>query len=66
MKTPLFFGVWWLLKRLNMERRLTRPEWVPEAVPEDNICEGAWNNPFVLREEDSGRWIDRRMYPCRH
>ncbi|MDP6779612.1 MAG: hypothetical protein QGI83_22850 [Candidatus Latescibacteria bacterium] len=57
MKTLLFFDDWWLLRRLNMERRLGTPEWVPEAVLEDNICEGTWNNPFVFRDEETDKWI---------
>ena len=57
MKTLLFFDDWWLLKRQNMERRLGKPEWVPEAVLEDNISDATWNNPFVYRDEQSGVWI---------
>ena len=57
MKTLLFFDDWWLLKRQNMERRLGEPEWVPEAVLEDNISDATWNNPFVFRDEQTSRWI---------
>jgi len=57
VKTLLFFDDWWLLKRQNMERRLGEPEWVPEAVLEDNISDATWNNPFVFRDEQTSRWI---------
>lgn len=57
MATVLFFDDWWLLKRLNMNRQLGKPTWVPEAVLEDDITDGTWNFPFVFKDSNSGKWI---------
>jgi hypothetical protein len=52
-----FLDDWGLISYANLERRLGEPRYVPEATLEDELTEGTWNFPSVVREPETGRYI---------
>ena len=51
-----FFDDWKLLARTNLERKIGRPRYVPEATLVDPLTEGTWNFPTVTRLPD-GKYV---------
>ena len=56
MTTLLFFDDWPLEARHNVDRRLGKPQWVPEGTLEDDLTKGIYNFPSVFRDPDNGKW----------
>ncbi len=52
-----FLDDWNLYSRYNFERKLGRPEYVPEATLEDELCEGTWDFPCVAYIEEEDKYI---------
>ena len=52
-----FFDDWQLISYSNLERRMGRPRYVPEATLEDELTEGTWNFPTVARLPETGRYV---------
>lgn len=51
-----FFDDWQLISYHNLERRIGKPRYVPEATLEDKFCEGTYNFPCVARL-DNGKYV---------
>lgn len=58
-----FFDDWRLISRHNLERRLGKPRYVPEATLEDPLTEGTWNFPMVARLPE-GKYVGLYIAAC--
>lgn len=52
-----FFEDWNLMSYHNLTRRLGTPRYVPEATLEEELTEGTWNFPLVVRVPETGEYI---------
>ena len=52
-----FLDDWNLYSRYNFERKLGKPQYIPEATLEDVLCEGTWDFPCVAYIEDENKYI---------
>ena len=52
-----FIDDWNLYSRYNFERKLGKPQYIPEAVLEDELCEGTWDFPCVAYIETEDKYI---------
>lgn len=52
-----FFDDWGMISYFNLERRQGRPNYVPEATLEDELCEGTWDFPLVTRISETGKYV---------
>lgn len=52
-----FIDDWNLYSRYNFERKLGKPQYIPEATLEDELCEGTWDFPCVAYIEDEDKYI---------
>lgn len=56
MTTLLLFDDWWLESHHNIERKLGKPQPVPEATLLDSLTKGIYNFPTVYRDPITGKW----------
>ena len=52
-----FVDDWCLYSRYNTKRVMGRPEYVPEATLEDELCEGTWDFPCVAYVEEKKKYV---------
>ncbi len=52
-----FFDDWKLISYNNLRRRQGRPKYIPEATLEDELCEGCWDFPLVVRIPETGKYV---------
>jgi hypothetical protein len=52
-----FFDDWQLMSYQNLQRKMGKPKYVPEATLEDSLTEGTWNFPLVTRLPENGKYV---------
>ena len=52
-----FMDDWNLYSRYNTVRKMGKPQYIPEATLEDELCEGTWDFPCVAYLEDEQKYI---------
>ena len=57
MTTLLFFDDWWLETRHNIERKMGKPQPIPEATLLDSLTKGIYNFPTVYRDPNTKKWF---------
>ncbi len=52
-----FFDDWKLISYSNLQRKQGKPKYIPEATLEDELCEGCWDFPLVVRIPETGKYV---------
>lgn len=56
MYTLLFFDDWHLHNRINLDRKIGNPKFIPESIFRDPIADSAWGYPTVIQDPNTDIW----------